>query len=48
MEKQICSLFKDATEENNQINVFVFKKNKKRTKKCKFGLDLNPQGDKKI
>ena len=47
MRKQICWQFKDAMEETNKNNVFIFKQNKIKTKKCNFKLDLNLQGDKK-
>ena len=47
MRKQICWQFKDVMEESNKNNVFIFKQNKRKNKKCNFKLDLNLQRDKR-
>ena len=47
MRMQICSQFKDATEEINWNQCARLQKNKIKNKKCNVGLELDSQYDKK-
>ena len=48
MRMQICLQFKGAMEEINWNNMFVFKQNWIKNKKCNFDLELDFQHDKKV